>query len=206
MGILGPYSLKEPVYLISIGLLKLFAISITVLAGYRGGFIFPFMFAGHAIGTGLWYPLAAYGVPLSHAATALSCACAINVAVTRTVLATPIVLSALSGRIDVFPTLLVASLVALYVTGDESIIKAARKRWLRSELDGTELMTDRSPAMVRNRVVRSRSITPGSSAHGNSNFDDAMFNQVKPAEQQPVRPPPSTRAHAPPPDAPRAMV
>jgi len=29
------------------------AITITVLAGYRGGFIFPFMFAGLALGTRL---------------------------------------------------------------------------------------------------------------------------------------------------------
>ena len=55
----------------------------------------------------------------------------------------PIVLSTLSGRVDIFPTMLVASIVSLYVTGDESIIKAARKRFLRRELKGTELMTDR---------------------------------------------------------------
>merc|ERR1711918_340872 len=50
-GVLGVYSLSNPLVLTSIGLWKLAAISITVLAGYRGGFIFPFMFAGHAIGT-----------------------------------------------------------------------------------------------------------------------------------------------------------
>ena len=92
-------------------------------------------------------------------------------AVTRTVLATPVVLATLSGRTDVFPMLLVASIVSLYVTGEESIIKAARKRWLRKELDGTELMTDRNNNMERNRVVlkvRSNRSTPNSSAHGGS--------------------------------------
>ena len=70
-------------------------------------------------------------------------------AVTRTVLATPIVLSTLSGRVDCFPTLLVASIVATYITGDESVIKAARSRWLRSELDGSELLVDKDAPMQR---------------------------------------------------------
>ena len=53
VGFLGEYSLSDPTYLILIGLFKLVAISVTVLAGYRGGFIFPFMFAGLALGTRL---------------------------------------------------------------------------------------------------------------------------------------------------------
>ena len=67
-------------------------------------------------------------------------ACSINAAVTRTVLATPIVLASLAGRTDCFPTLLVASIVAMQMTGDEAIIVAARRRWLRSELDGADSM------------------------------------------------------------------
>merc|ERR1719502_840814 len=69
-----------------------------VLGAYRGGFIFPFMFAGHSIGLGL-AALANYSsaVVISPGAAALSMACAINVAVTRTVLATPIVLTTLSA-------------------------------------------------------------------------------------------------------------
>ena len=43
VGVLGAYSLSDPFYLILIGLAKLVAISVTVLGGYRGGFIFPFM-------------------------------------------------------------------------------------------------------------------------------------------------------------------
>ena len=85
-------------------------------------------------------------------------------------------MATLSGRTDCFPTLLVSSLVALMVTGDESIIKAARKRWLRAELDGTEVMTDRdAPMNDRKRVVRSgnvsRATTPGNSAHGGAEFN-----------------------------------
>jgi len=182
-GALGVYSLESPKWLFAIGIVKLFMISITVLAGYRGGFIFPFMFAGHAIGTGLYYCFVSYGVQMSAAAASLSVACAINVAVTRTVLATPIVLATLSGRVDAFPEMLVASLIALYVTGDESIIKAARKRWLRSELMGSELMTDRTAPIERNRryggsASNSRTTTPGSSKHNANNFGAAFVNPI----------------------------
>merc|ERR1719326_2660213 len=152
VGALGEYSLSDPFALTMIGLLKLFAISFTVLAGYRGGFIFPFMFAGHSVGTGIaLYAQTLVAAHISPAAAALCCACSINVAVTRTVLATPVVLATLSGRTDVFPMLLVASIVSLYMTGDEAIIKAARKRWLRAELEGAEIMTDRAGDFKRNR-------------------------------------------------------
>merc|ERR1719267_175591 len=117
--------------------------------------------------------MSAAGIPVSAAAAALSCACAINTAVTRTVLATPIVLASLSGRMDTFPTLLVASIISLYMTGDESIIKAARKRWLRAELMGSEVMTDRDKDIQRNRIIRSPDIsrgpTPGTSLHAKNN-------------------------------------
>jgi len=170
-GVLGPISLSSPAHLLGIGIAKLVAISITVLAGYRGGFIFPFMFAGHSIGSAVHFLAAAHGFHISQAGAALCFACAINVSVTRTVLATPIVLSSLSGRTDVFPELLVASLVAIWVTGDESIIKAARKRWQRSELEGAENLTDRTKPMERNRLQpRSNSTTPNTSLHGGSHF------------------------------------
>lgn len=171
-GVLGAYSLENPIVLISIGLFKLLAISITVLAGYRGGFIFPFMFAGHSIGLGL-AALANYSsaVVISPGAAALSMACAINVAVTRTVLATPIVLTTLSARPDVMPTLVVASIVSLYVTGDESIIKAARKRWLRHELDGCDVLDDPSPQIQRRRTrLRTPVTSPENSLKGGNNF------------------------------------
>ena len=62
------------------------------------------MFAGHAIGTAVMFAgdrRRRVGIlSLSHAAGALCTACAINVAVTRTVIATPIVLASLSGRPD----------------------------------------------------------------------------------------------------------
>ena len=188
VGILGAYSLENPIVLFAIGIFKLLAISFTVLAGYRGGFIFPFMFAGHSIGTGL-----SLVFPVSQGAAALGCACAINVAVTRTVLATPIVLSSLSGRVDCFPTLLVSSLVALYITGDESIIKAARGRYLRSELDGAAELHDNDAPLTRRRTrVRTPGSTPGNSLHDSSNFSPSMFRKLEtPTTAQATAPAPS---------------
>lgn len=46
----GHYSIAM---LICIAFAKLVAISITVLAGFRGGFIFPIFLAGTALGRGL---------------------------------------------------------------------------------------------------------------------------------------------------------
>merc|ERR1712070_669158 len=75
---------------------------------------------------------------------------------------------------DVFPTLLVASIVSLFMTGNESIIKAARKRYLRMELEGTEFMRDgATPRLERNRIVvqnRSNRTTPNTSKHGGNIF------------------------------------
>ena len=65
---------------------------------------------------------------LVHAGLALSIGGAINVAATRTVLATPIVMCSLSGRIDVLPVCLVASVTSLFATDGVSIIAAARHR------------------------------------------------------------------------------
>jgi len=141
-GIFGASDLTSPLVLILIGGAKLVAISITVLAGYRGGFIFPFMFAGISFGTAFNMILPSLGA----AAAALSLAAAINTSVTRTVLATPVVLITLSGRPDVLPCVLVASVVSLYMTGDVSIIKAARTRYLSSEILGADDLTDNTPA------------------------------------------------------------
>ena len=86
-----------------------------------------------------------------------------------------IVLATLSGRVDCFPSLLVASLVATYITGDEAVIKAARKRWLRNELDGAELLTDRTPKMERVRTrIKTPSSTPGNSAYAGNLFAGAF--------------------------------
>jgi len=158
VGALGAYSLSDPRYLIAIGLLKLVAIGVSVLAGYRGGFIFPFMMAGNSLGSAFSrISLIVLGstvhdhTGLHLAAAALGCAAAINTAVTRTVLATPIVLITLSARPDVFPSVLIASVISLYITGDVAIITAGRKRLRREQLGAdklTDCWTDRADKAV----------------------------------------------------------
>ena len=147
-GALGTYDLTSPSMLFVIGIAKLFVISVTVLANYRGGFIFPFMFSGVCIGCGFAQLAVQFlgragqaALGLNFAAAALGCAAAINTSVTRTVLSTPLVLVSLSGRPDDFPCLLIASVVSLYMTGEVSIITAARKRLRREQL-GAENLTD----------------------------------------------------------------
>jgi hypothetical protein len=125
--------------LILVGCAKLVAIGVTVLAGYRGGFIFPFMVSGVAIGCGFARAGADAGLlrgAVAEPLCALCLAAGINTCVTRTVLATPIVLVSISDRVDALPVALVASIVALHVTQDESVIKAARTRDSFEDLAG----------------------------------------------------------------------
>ena len=95
-----------------VGVAKLAAVSITVASGYRGGFIFPFFTAGAAFGRA-----ACYLIPSLHPVVAVLCiGAAINASITRTALATPLILAALSGEPNTGPPLLAASLVATFVT------------------------------------------------------------------------------------------
>ena len=95
-----------------VGITKLIAISYTVAGGYRGGFIFPFFAAGAALGRCVnmffpWIP-----IPLC----CLGFAAAINVGITRTSLATPIILCFLAGEPNALSGVLAASLVSLFAT------------------------------------------------------------------------------------------
>ena len=112
--------------MLAVGLLKLLCITITVLAGYRGGFIFPLMHAGIALGSSIFLFMPAGSVSLAGAT--LSLAAAINVAATRTVLSTPLVLTSLTGRVDLFPTILAASIVSMHLTGRVAVITAQAPR------------------------------------------------------------------------------
>lgn len=91
---------------------KLIAISFTVAGGYRGGFIFPFFATGAALGRAfhMFFP----GIPIP--LCCLGFASAINVGITRTSLATPIILCFLAGEPNALSGVLAASLVSLFVT------------------------------------------------------------------------------------------
>jgi len=96
-----------------VGIAKLVAISFTVAGGYRGGYIFPLFAASAALGRALYIVCPFIPVQLC----VLCLAAAVNVAVTRTALATSIILSYLSGEQNALSAVLASSLVSLFVTG-----------------------------------------------------------------------------------------
>jgi len=112
-----------------VGITKLIAVSFTVAGGYRGGYIFPAMAAGAALGnflhlTFLWF------IPQQ-----LCCLCmagAINVAITRTSIATTLILVYLAGEPNAMSAVLAASLVSLFATGYMPFIKT---QIARADLD-----------------------------------------------------------------------
>ncbi|GJD11718.1 hypothetical protein Gasu2_58470 [Galdieria sulphuraria] len=95
-------------YYVSLGFAKFLCIAIAITSSYRGGFIFPVMFVGVCFGRAF-----SIAIPqLSVETACLCCAAGINVTLTRTVFATPLVLAQLSNSMEAFPAVLLASLVA----------------------------------------------------------------------------------------------
>lgn len=107
-----------------LGVAKMIAISFTVAAGFRGGFIFPFFTAGAAFGKGLSYLFP----NLSPIIASLCFAAGINVSITRTALATTLILTALSGESNALPPVLASSMVALFVTSYMPFIRSQVRR------------------------------------------------------------------------------
>lgn len=106
------------------GLAKLVAISFTVAGGYRGGFIFPFFMAGASFGR-------AFVALFPSVSPIIACLCfaaGINVSITRTSLATTLILTALSGEVNAGPPLLAASLVAVFATSYMPFIGSQQAR------------------------------------------------------------------------------
>ncbi|CAB9507464.1 transport protein YfeO [Seminavis robusta] len=111
-----------------VGLAKMVAISFTVAGGYRGGFIFPLMATGAAFGRVIYYFFPFIPVQLC----CLCMAGAINVGITRTAIATTLILSYLAGEQNSIAPILAASLVSLFATGYMPFIKS---QVLRSDID-----------------------------------------------------------------------
>ncbi|MFO0688646.1 MAG: chloride channel protein [Myxococcota bacterium] len=122
--LLRDHSLEAAVGLL--GLLagvKLLAVSVTLRSGFRGGFIFPLLFIGAAIGTAatLCLPTA----PAS--AFVLGTMAATNVGITKTPISTSVILVTLSGQ-SLMPVLITASLVSLLLTSRLNLIHTQRRR------------------------------------------------------------------------------
>jgi H+/Cl- antiporter ClcA len=95
-----------------VGMGKLVAVSFTVAGGLRGGYIFPLMCTGAAFGRVFHHLFP--NVPLQLAV--LCMAAGVNVAITRTSLATTLILGFLSGEPCALPAILSASLCSLFAT------------------------------------------------------------------------------------------
>ena len=110
--------------LLALAALKMFAITITLHCGYRGGFIFPLFFVGAACGLALSY--GTHGA-VSPAIAVLCLMAAVNVAVTKTPISTAVILSTLSGT-AVLPVIAAACFTSFVLTTRMNLIKTQRER------------------------------------------------------------------------------
>ena len=110
-GFLG-YEMDSALKSFLVGFFKMIAISFTVSGGYRGGFIFPFFASGAAFGRTLTFFFPSLPAPYA----CLCIAAGINVAITRTALATSIILTFLSGQQNCMSAVLASALTSLFVT------------------------------------------------------------------------------------------
>lgn len=144
-----------------LGVAKLFAITVTLCAGFRGGFIFPLMTAGASIGTAIhlvgvsWFPGAMDAFPT--VVFAMCLASAINCAITRTPLASPLILSTLSGHGICSVPCLAASLTALFLTKDIVMIGSQTDRKF-DEIEDDDCLDDDTP--IDNDNVLDSGATP----------------------------------------------
>ena len=98
----------------------------------QGGFIFPLFFAGASLGHALLSFIDKIFAPGQVAASpVLLCMCfaaGLNVAVTRTPFASPLILTCLSGQPTVMTPALCAALASLFVTRSSKFIGSQRDR------------------------------------------------------------------------------
>jgi H+/Cl- antiporter ClcA len=108
--------------LILAGLVKLFASSMLVTAGWRGGFIIPLFFVGVTLGSAM-----AETFGLNRVVTITALMAATTAGVTKTPLGSTLVVSEMAG-LAVLPSTLVASVVALLLTSSVGLIESQRRR------------------------------------------------------------------------------
>ncbi|MBE9205383.1 chloride channel protein [Nostoc sp. LEGE 06077] len=110
------------VFLLTLALGKMAAISMTVTGGWRGGFIIPLFFTGACIGKAV-----VVLIPGINPALAMICTmAAINAAVTRTPISTTLLLSKLTS-FSPFTPILFASLVGFFLAPKVPLIAAQLK-------------------------------------------------------------------------------
>jgi len=127
-GLIG-FEMSDPWHAFIVGATKLIAISFTVAGGLRGGYIFPLICSGSAFGRFLYHFLPDT-VPMQLAV--LCTAAGMNVAITKTSLATTLILSFLAGEQCAIPAILMASICSLFATSYMPFIKS---QITRSDID-----------------------------------------------------------------------
>lgn len=157
-----------------VGMFKIIAISFTVAGGYRGGFIFPFFAAGAAFGRSVLFIFPS----LPPSIIILCFAAGINVAITKTCLATTIILTQLAGEGNAQAPVLAASIASLFATARMPFIKT---QVVREDLDQSlhsrfHSVDELSPLVGKKvSILRSSLTTPmkiGSERHGDGIDDD----------------------------------
>lgn len=123
------FEIDSPFKVFLMGCAKLLAVSFTVAGGLRGGFIFPLMCAGCAFGRFLYF-FVPDDIPMQ--IIVLCTAAAMNVAITRTTLATTLILAFLPGEPIAIPPLLMSSICSLFATSYMPFIKS---QITRSDID-----------------------------------------------------------------------
>ncbi|QLE40964.1 chloride channel protein [Nostoc sp. C052] len=118
------------VFLLTLALGKMAAISLTVTGGWRGGFIIPLFFTGACIGKAV-----VILIPGLNPALAMICTmAALNAAVTRTPISTTLLLSKLTN-LSPFTPILFASLIGFFLAPKIPLISSQ----LKSQTEVTEL-------------------------------------------------------------------
>jgi len=112
-----------------LGIFKLIAISFTIAGGFRGGFIFPSFLAGAAFGRFFIYIFPTMFTNNNDEILVCLCfAASISVALTKTSLATTLILVNLSNEPNFLAPVLAASLTSLFLTSYMPFIKTQVSR------------------------------------------------------------------------------
>ena len=109
--------------LLLLAAVKVLAVSVTLRTGFRGGFIFPLMLIGAAIGTAATLLLPSAPA----AAVVIATMAATNVGITKTPVSTSVILVTLTG-ISMMPVVIAASIVSLLLTSRLNLIHTQRSR------------------------------------------------------------------------------
>ncbi len=133
-----------------LALIKASAVGVTLGAGYRGGFIFPLFFIGACLGRAA----AAVAPGLDPSVAMLAAMAGVNVGVTKTPIATTVILVALSG-LDMLPVVLFASLASFLVTSRFGLIETQRPRPMQSLDAEASLTAGQTPSRPTPSLERS---------------------------------------------------